>query len=163
MSFVTVAPEWLSSAAAELESIGAALNAANAAAAAPTTQLAVAAADEVSAAVATLFAGFGNEYQALNTQVSAFHRQFLLALNSAAGTYASAEAAASVPLLDEVLGVINAPTQLLLGRPLIGDGAPGTEASPNGGAGGLLIGNGGAGYSSTTPGVGGGAGGAAGL
>lgn len=163
MSFVTVAPEWLSSAAAELESIGAALNAANAAAAAPTTQLAAAAADEVSAAVATLFAGFGNEYQALNTQVGAFHRQFLLTLNSAAGAYASAEAAAAVPLLDEVLGVINAPTQLLLGRPLIGDGAPGTEASPNGGAGGLLVGNGGAGYSSTTPGVGGGAGGAAGL
>lgn len=163
MSFVAVAPEWLSSAAAELESIGSALNAANAAAAASTTQVAAAAADEVSTAVAALFAGFGNEYQALNTQANAFHQQFLLTLNGAAGSYASAEAAASVPLLDEVLGVINTPTQLLLGRPLIGDGAPGTEASPNGGAGGLLIGNGGAGYSQTASGVGGGAGGAAGL
>lgn len=163
MSYVSVAPAWLSSAVADLENLGSALNAANAAAAVSTTQVAAAASDEVSAAVAALFAGFGNEYQALNTQVSSFHQQFLLTLNSAAGSYASAEAAAAVPLLDEVLGVINAPTQLLLGRPLIGDGAAGTAASPNGGAGGLLIGNGGAGYSQTLLGMGGGAGGAAGL
>ncbi|MDT5220855.1 MAG: hypothetical protein QOF15_2960, partial [Mycobacterium sp.] len=159
MSFLAVAPDWLTSAAADLENIGSTLSAANAAAAAPTTGLAAAAADEVSAAIATLFGGFGNEYQAVNAQVSAFHQQFVQSLGSASGAYASAEATAA-SVLDPVFAVINAPTQLLLGRPLIGDGAPGTAANPNGGGGGLLFGNGGNGYSSVT---GGGAGGPAGL
>ncbi|OBK27622.1 hypothetical protein A5634_22410 [Mycobacterium asiaticum] len=163
MSFLAVAPDWVTAAAADLESIGSALNAANAAAALPTTGIATAAADEVSTAVAALFSGFGREYQALNTQLSAFQQQFQLLLGSAAGSYATAEAAASVPLLDGVLGVINAPTQLLLGRPLIGDGAAGTAASPNGGAGGILWGSGGAGYSQSGAGVPGGNGGSAGL
>ena len=159
MSFLAVAPDWLTSAAADLENIGSTLGAANAAAAAPTTGLAAAAADEVSAAIATLFGGFGNEYQVVNAQVSAFHQQFVQSLGSASGAYASAEATAA-SVLDPVFAVINAPTQLLLGRPLIGDGAPGTAANPNGGGGGLLYGNGGNGYSSAT---GGGAGGPAGL
>ncbi|MBI2702919.1 MAG: PecA family PE domain-processing aspartic protease [Mycobacterium sp.] len=160
MSFLAVAPDWVTSAAADLENIGSALSAANAAAALPTTGVAAAAADEVSTAIATLFAGFGEEYQALNSQLSAFQQQFVLLLGSSAGSYASAEATAA-SVLDPVLGIINTPTQLLLGRPLIGDGAAGTAASPNGGAGGLLWGNGGAGYS---PAAGpGGAGGSAGF
>lgn len=166
MSLLIVAPEFLTSAAAELESIGSALTAANAAAAVPTTGLAAAAADEVSTAIAALFAGFGQEYQAISAQASTFHRQFALALSSGAGTYGGAEAASAASLQtleQDVLGVINAPTQALFGRALIGDGAPGTAASPNGGAGGLLYGNGGDGYSSMTANVGGGAGGAAGL
>jgi hypothetical protein len=59
--------------------------------------------------------------------------------------------------------VINAPTEFILGRPLLGDGTAGTPASPNGGAGGLLIGNGGNGYSQTAVGAVGGNGGDAGL
>jgi hypothetical protein len=46
----------------------------------------------------------------------------------------------------DLLGIVNAPTDALLGRPLIGNGAngaPGTGAA--GGDGGWLIGNGGAG------------------
>ncbi|MGV7705393.1 PGRS repeat-containing protein, partial [Mycobacterium kansasii] len=58
----------------------------------------------------------------------------------------------------ELLGAINAPTNTLLGRPLIGDGAAGTAANPNGQSGGLLWGNGGNGYNGL-----GGNGGAAGL
>ncbi|OBK15908.1 PecA family PE domain-processing aspartic protease [Mycobacterium asiaticum] len=162
MSFLAVAPDWLSLAAADLEGIGSSLHAASAAAAAPTTGLAAAAADEVSAAVATLFGEFGDEFQLVNARVAAFHQQFVQSLNAATGSYASAEAAAA-SVLDPVFDVINAPTQILLGRPLIGDGAPGTAANPNGGAGGILWGNGGAGYSPTTPGATGGAGGAAGL
>ncbi len=162
MSFLAVAPDWVTSAAADLENIGSALSAANAAAALPTTGVAAAAADEVSTAIAALFAGFGQEYQALNTQLSAFQQQFVLLLGSSAGSYASAEATAA-SVLDPVFGVINLPTQLLLGRPLIGDGAAGTAASPNGGAGGLLWGNGGNGYSQTLAGVAGGAGGSAGF
>ncbi|MDP7734622.1 PecA family PE domain-processing aspartic protease [Mycobacterium paragordonae] len=161
MSFLAVAPDWVTSAAADLENIGSALAAANAAAALPTTGVAAAAADEVSTAIASLFAGFGQEYQAINTQLSAFQQQFVLLLGGSAGSYATAEATAA-SVLDPVFGIINTPTQLLLGRPLIGDGAAGTAASPNGGAGGLLWGNGGAGYSQTVAGAGG-AGGSAGF
>ncbi len=166
MSLLVVTPELLVSAAADLESIGSALNAANAAAAGSTTGLVAAGADEVSAAVATLFGGFGQEYQALSAQVSAFHLQFVQALSSGAGSYLGAEAANVSPLQtleQDVLGVINTPTEVLLGRPLIGNGPNGTALSPNGGAGGLLYGNGGTGYSQTASGVGGGAGGVAGL
>ncbi|MGO9692801.1 MAG: PecA family PE domain-processing aspartic protease, partial [Mycobacterium sp.] len=63
----------------------------------------------------------------------------------------------------DVLTVVNAPTDLLLGRPLIGNGyngAPGTGQA--GGAGGLLWGTGGTGGSGAS-GQPGGAGGAAGL
>lgn len=163
MSFLAVSPDWLTAAAADLGNIGSALDAAHLAAAVPTTGLAAAAADEISTAVATLFGGFGQEYQAISLQVSAYQQQFLQSLGLAAGSYASAEAAAAT-VLDPVFDVINAPTQLLLGRPLIGDGAAGTAANPNGGAGGILYGNGGPGFSQPTgSALSGGAGGSAGL
>jgi hypothetical protein len=75
----------LESAAADIKSIGSALDAAHAAAVVPTTGLAAAGADEVSAAVAALFGGFGQEVQPLNTQASAFQQQFMLTLSSGAG------------------------------------------------------------------------------
>ena len=60
--------------------------------------------------------------------------------------------------------IINAPIDALLGRDLIGNGAPGTATAPNGGAGGLLFGDGGAGYTPTSgTAVTGGNGGNAGL
>ncbi|MGV0625726.1 cellulase family glycosylhydrolase [Mycolicibacter minnesotensis] len=59
--------------------------------------------------------------------------------------------------------LINAPVGLLTGRALIGDGAAGTADSPDGGDGGWLFGDGGAGWNSTESGVSGGSGGAAGL
>uniref|UniRef100_UPI0035C7CC89 PGRS repeat-containing protein n=1 Tax=Mycobacterium kansasii TaxID=1768 RepID=UPI0035C7CC89 len=74
--------------------------------------------------------------------------------------YASAEAA---NVEQTLLDAVNGPTQFLLGRPLIGNGADGTATSPNGGAGGLLYGNGGNGFSPTTAGAPGGNGGSAGL
>ncbi|MBS9534603.1 cellulase family glycosylhydrolase [Mycobacterium sp. M1] len=49
------------------------------------------------------------------------------------------------------------------GQQIIGNGTAGTEAHPDGGVGGWLFGDGGAGWDSTTAGVAGGAGGAAGL
>ena len=85
MSPLVVAPELLGSAAADLESIGSALHAVHAAAAVPTTSLAASGGDEVSAAVAALFAGYGQEYQALSAHASAFHQQFVQALSSGAG------------------------------------------------------------------------------
>ncbi len=61
-----------------------------------------------------------------------------------------------------VLNVINAPTELLLNRPLIGNGTNGA-AGQAGQAGGLLWGNGGTGGTGTSAHPTGGAGGAAGL
>jgi len=169
VSLLVVAPQLLASAAADLKSIGSELNAAHAAAAFPTTGLAAAGADEVSAAVAALFGGYGREFQTLSAQASAFHAQFMQALTGAEGAYAAAEAANASPLQAVVQSTqslaVFSPVQSLLGRPLIGNGTNGTAASPNGGAGGLLYGNGGTGFSETgaSPGTTGGAGGAAGL
>ncbi len=87
--------------------------------------------------------------------MTAFHDQFVAALTAGGGLYSSAEAAAATPLQD-LLNVVNAPTQALLGRPLIGDGADGTAPGQAGGAGGLLYGNGGNGAAGTNPGVAGG-------
>uniref|UniRef100_UPI003565ACE3 PE family protein n=1 Tax=Mycobacterium marinum TaxID=1781 RepID=UPI003565ACE3 len=166
MSFLVTAPEILAAAATDLDGIGAAIGAANAAAAAPTTAVLAAGADEISAAMASLFTAHAQAYQGLSVQVGAFHNQFVQALTGAGGAYAAAEAANVSPLqaaAQDMLTAIRAPAQALLGRPLIGNGADGTAANPNGGAGGLLCGNGGNGYSSTTAEVAGGNGGAAGL
>ncbi|CKM26883.1 PE family protein [Mycobacterium tuberculosis] len=140
MSRLIVAPDWLASAAAEVQSIGSALSAANAAAAAPTTLLVAAAEDEVSAAAAALFANYGREYQTLSVRFASLDQQFAQALNSAAASYQTAEAtgASLVQTATQgVLGVINAPTEFMFGRSLIGDGADGTAASPIGEPGGI--------------------------
>ena len=73
--------------------IGSSLSAANATAAASTTAVIAAAEDEVSAAIASLFSGHGQQFQALSAQAAAFHAQFVQALNAGAGAYASSEAA----------------------------------------------------------------------
>jgi len=167
MSYVIAAPEMLAAAAADMAGIGSSLNAANAAATAPTTAVIAAAEDEVSAAIASLFAGHGQQFQALSVQAAMFHSQFVQTLNNAEGAYGAAEAANASPLQAVVRSArslaVFSPVAALTGRPLIGNGANGTAASPNGGAGGFLYGNGGAGYSETTPGVVGGTGGSAGL
>ncbi|WP_031743291.1 PE family protein, partial [Mycobacterium tuberculosis] len=85
MSLVIVAPETVAAAALDVARIGSSIGAANAAAAGSTTSVLAAGADEVSAAIATLF--------------------------------------------DNVLNALNAPTQALLGRPLIGDGAAGAPGT----------------------------------
>lgn len=144
MSYLIAAPEQVASAATDLAGIGSTISEANAAAAVPTTGVLAPAGDQVSAAVASLFSGHGQAYQALSAQVSAFHNQFVQDLTSAAGSYAGAEAANASPLQtveQGLLNAVNAPTQTLLGRPLIGDGAAGAP----GGTGGLLYGNGGPG------------------
>lgn len=130
MPHLVVAPELLASAATDLTGIGSALNAANVAAALPTTGLLAAAADEVSAAVAAVFAGHAQEYQALSGQVSAFHQQFVQSLTVGACSYAAVEAAGTKPLR-AALELITAPTQALLGHPLTdsrGTDAPGAAA-----------------------------------
>jgi hypothetical protein len=161
-----VDPQALTDAADRIGNIGTAINEATSASAAPTTGVLPAAADEVSAAIASLFSSQGQAFQALSAQAAEFHGQFVQALTSGGRMYAATEAANASPLQtleQDVLGVINAPTNALFNRPLIGDGASGTATSPNGQAGGFLYGNGGNGFSQPTGGGVGGAGGSAGL
>lgn len=176
MSYVIASPDVVATAARDLAGIGSAINETTASTLVPTTRLLAAGADEVSAAVAALFELQGRGYQALSAQAAAFHQQFVQALDAGANLYAGAEAANAAAvanpwqaLQQQVLNLINTPTEVLLQRPLIGngaDGAPGT--GQNGGAGGLLWGsggNGGSGKPATAfgPGGPGGSGGAAGL
>ncbi|OBR99687.1 hypothetical protein A9W98_28695 [Mycobacterium gordonae] len=166
MSYVLAVPESLSAAAAGVERIGSALRSADLVAAGPTTGLLAAAGDEVSAAIAALFSSHGRVYQALSAQVAALQASFAQALTGASLSYATADAAAASPLQaleQQAWGVLNAPTNAVLGRPLIGDGANGAPGTGQAGAaGGLLWGNGGNGGSGA-PGQAGGTGGAAGL
>ncbi|CCK63109.1 Conserved protein of unknown function, PE-PGRS family protein (fragment) [Mycobacterium canettii CIPT 140070017] len=59
MSFVSVAPQLVSTAAADAARIASAINTANTAAAAATTMVLAAAQDEVSTAIAALFGSHG--------------------------------------------------------------------------------------------------------
>ncbi|MCV6969477.1 PE family protein, partial [Mycobacterium bohemicum] len=154
------APEALAAASADLSGIGEAISQATASWAPATTDIAAAAADEVSAAIARLFGTYAQTYQELGAQASAFQQQFVRTLGAGAGTYAAAEAAngsllqtlLETPQLQNLeqslLAEVNGPSLALTGRPLIGNGtngAPGTGA--DGGAGGWLVGDGGAGGS----------------
>jgi hypothetical protein len=75
MSFVSAAPEFVSAAATDLANISSAISEGNAAAAFPTTSVAAAAADEVSAAIAALFSTHGQGFQALSAQAASFHQE----------------------------------------------------------------------------------------
>lgn len=117
MSFVVTAPPVLASAASDLGGIASMISEANAMAAVRTTALAPAAADEVSAAIAALFSSYARDYQTLSVQVTAFHVQFAQTLTNAGQLYAVVDVGNGVLLKTEqqVLGVINAPTQTLVG------------------------------------------------
>jgi hypothetical protein len=93
VSFVTTNPEVLSGAASSLSGIGDAMVARNAAAAAPTTGLAPAASDIVSATTAAQFGQHGAAYQQIAAQAAEVHEQLVAALSSGSGAYALAEAA----------------------------------------------------------------------
>jgi hypothetical protein len=96
MSFVEIVPEFLSAAAGNLQSIGSAVNAGNAAASAPTIGLIPAAADEVSALTAMQFAAHAQMYQQVSAQAAAIHQMFVSMLAAGAGSYANTEAANAV-------------------------------------------------------------------
>jgi hypothetical protein len=93
MSYMTTHPEMLSAAAGNLQDIGSAVSAGNAAAAAPTTGVVPAAADEVSALTAAQFAAHAQMYQDFSAQAAAIHEQFVATLATSAGSYLATEAA----------------------------------------------------------------------
>jgi hypothetical protein len=91
--FVTTQPDVLLGAAGSLSGIGDAMVARNAAAAAPTTGLAPAASDIVSAVTAAQFGQQGLAYQQVAAQAAQVHEQLVAALRSGAGAYELAEQA----------------------------------------------------------------------
>jgi PE family len=96
MTFVITQPEMLTSAAGQLQGVGSAITAGNAAAAAPTTGVVPAAADEVSALTATQFGAHAAMYQAVSAQAAAVHEMFVHILGVSAGSYAATEAANAI-------------------------------------------------------------------
>lgn len=92
MSFLIATPDFIATAATDLANIGSTIGSANFAAAAATTGVLPAAADEVSAQIAALFSEHAAGYQQLSAQAAMFHERFVSALTSGASTYAAAEA-----------------------------------------------------------------------
>jgi PE family len=93
VSFVTTQPDVLTGAAGNLAGIGDSMVARNAAAAAPTTSLAPAASDIVSAMTAAQFGQHGVMYQQVAAQAAEVHQMLVTTLRSGAGAYALTEAA----------------------------------------------------------------------
>ncbi|CAM2767701.1 PE family protein [Mycobacterium intermedium] len=91
MSQVSVSPEALTAAAANLETIAATIEEAHQAAAPMIQMLAPAAADEVSVSIANVFAEHAQEYQAVAGQALAFQGQFVQNLNAGAAAYLGVE------------------------------------------------------------------------
>ena len=96
MSFVSTQPTELTAAAENLQGIGSSLTTQNAAAAAPTSGVLPAAADEVSALTAAQFATHAEMYQAISAQAAAVLEMFVNALGVSAGSYAATEAANAI-------------------------------------------------------------------
>ena len=93
MSFLVAEPEFVTAAAGNLAGIGATIEEANAAAAARTTAITAAAADDVSLAIAEMFGTYGQQFHTLSADAAAFHSEFVTLLNGGAGAYISAELA----------------------------------------------------------------------
>jgi hypothetical protein len=93
MSYVSTQPVELTAAADNLQGIGSTMTAQNTAAAAPTTGVIPAAADEVSALTAAQFATHAEMYQVISAQAAAIHEMFVSTLGASAGSYAATEAA----------------------------------------------------------------------
>lgn len=84
-SQMIVAPAFVDAAAKDLATIGSAISRANAEALVPITALLPAGADDVSAAIAALFATHGQAYQELSAHAVAFHEQFVQLMSAGGG------------------------------------------------------------------------------
>lgn len=121
MSFVTTRPEALLAAASMLEALGSSMDAQNAAAAAPTTSIAPAAADEVSALQAATFSAYGAWYQQVSAQAKAIHQTMVQNLDTSAGSYGETETANRATTSASALQAI---------RPYAAPGATATDPPP---------------------------------
>jgi len=124
MSFVTTQPEALAYAAGKLQTLGSVMAAESAAAADPTTGVAPAAADEVSALQAAIFGAYGSLYQSVNAQATAIHELFVHTLGASAGSYTATESANSGATASPLSGGISG---------LLSSAANAASADPPGG------------------------------
>ncbi len=108
MNYVITQPDSLVSATSDMQGLGAAIREATAAAASPTTKLIRMAADEVSAAVTSLFSEHAQLYQELSNEAAVFHEQFARSLSAAAGAYVAAESA-NTTLAQQALSAASTP------------------------------------------------------
>lgn len=92
MSYVITDPDAIGAAADELQGIGAALDATNTAAAAPTMGVLPPATDSVSVRMAGFLDAQAAQYQTLCARAELFHNQFVQTLTIAENNYAQAEA-----------------------------------------------------------------------
>ncbi|MCV7381781.1 hypothetical protein BST11_22065 [Mycobacterium alsense] len=102
MSGVIAAPELIDAAATDLAAIGSSVDAAHLTAAAATTELMPAAADEVSTGIAQLFSTHAAGYHAQAATMAAATSSFAANLTGSAGAYISADGALA-SLLRELL------------------------------------------------------------
>lgn len=104
MSAVIAAPGAVEAAAADLATVGTTLDAAHAAAAAPTLTVEPAAADEVSIGIARLFSSYARDCQMVAAEVATLYERFIKHLTASAVSYAAAEAANVAMLMQPVAG-----------------------------------------------------------
>ena len=136
MAYVSTAPAAIAAAASQLEGIGNSFAAESAAAATPTTAIAPAASDEVSALQAGTFSTYGQLYQTVSADAQANFQQFVTLLQSSSNSYQGAESAnaaqaaansassgassaASSAAPTTITGAISSLTALLQGAPLV--------------------------------------------
>ena len=115
MTSVFVVPEMLETAAADVARIGSAVTAGNLAAAIPTTELAAAGADEVSAAVAAVFGAHAQEFQAAAAQATTYYEQFVRTMSAAAATYVATDAANAASVSSELQAFLGDPINTITG------------------------------------------------
>src|SRR6185437_6125350 len=105
MPHVLAQPQQMETAAAAVAAIGTSIDEAKALAAARTTGLAAAAADEVSASIATRFSAYAHEWQLILSRTTAIHRGFAQALTAAGTAYANVEAGSAMTMAPGAGGV----------------------------------------------------------
>ncbi|MGA3253166.1 MAG: PE-PPE domain-containing protein [Mycobacterium sp.] len=125
MASMFVQPQVVANAAANVADIGSMIGAANAAAAGTTAGVVAAAGDEVSAAAATLFNTYAQDYQELLKRAAVLHQQFGQALAAAGKAYVESETAAQAllggsPAAGGVTGAADPPLPQTLIAPSVG-------------------------------------------
>src|SRR3984957_15246472 len=112
MAYVNTNSAANAAAAAQLECIGNSFASERSAAAAPTTAVAPAASDEVSALQAGVFSTYGQLYQTVSAQAQAIHQQFVSLLQSSSGSYQETESANQVgPAASSLSNSVASPAQ----------------------------------------------------
>jgi PE-PPE domain-containing protein/PE family protein len=104
VSYVVATLDSFASAAGDLAAVGSAINAANAAAANPTTSLPAAALDEVSTRISALFAEHGLLFQAASAQAAQFHESFVRNLAATTDAYLTTEIVSAERCLGNAAG-----------------------------------------------------------